>query len=1092
MSFSERIFKRLLLAMPIIGLGVGLAAKLTASPDLAQLAWGLGTTPVLLTLAITIVRDLWAGRMGVDAIAFISMAAALALEESLAGVIVAIMYAGGNLLEDFAVGRAERDLKALIDRAPRLAHRRSGEAIEDMPIDRIVVGDAILVRAGEVVPIDGLITSAAALIDEAALTGEPLPVTRKAGEAVSSGTINAGEAFEMQASATAGASTYSGIVRMVTAAQATKAPFMRMADRYALMLLPVTLIVAGAAWWFSGDPIRALAVVVAATPCPLILAAPAAFIGGTSQAARRGILVKGGGPLETLARIHTVMFDKTGTLTVGGARLVAIETAPGTTADEVLRLAASVEQASHHVVAATIVSSAHGKGLSLAIPRNVREVLGSGLEGLVDGRKVGVGSLQLVSSEGSLEEWARRAARRASWRSALTVFVALEGRVIGVLLFADELRRETPRAIQALRRVGVAKIVMVTGDRAEPAETIAAALDLDAVLADRVPSDKVDAVATEKRLAPTLMVGDGINDAPALAAADVGMAMGARGASASSEAADAVILVDRLDRVPEAIAIARRTRAIALQSIIVGMMFSGVTMVAAAFGYVSPVAGALIQEAIDVAVILNALRALSPSSGFDRPPMSEAASEFLRKEHEKVEGSLERLRQIADALDSADPSDAVKLISEANRIVGLVIVNHEREDEEVIYPRVSSFLLDGHGLSAMSRAHREILHQARLLTRISDGLAPKSIESYLIRDAQHIIESIEALVRIHNAQEEDIYEHAATQLNGGSPAEAGTKTSARTSRITTAFEKAMLTGSSAQDRWRLALAALALSVIAGGAFYWGHGYFGASRLGSPSPRTPSTPIIADATVDSAAATPIIAKIAGVIEAVHCNLGSRVEVGQLCATIERRSYELLLEQAGSALAHAEPRLAQARSAAARAEQKFERSKRASGDVGTRNKFAGGTKKGFEQAQKQLARYEADAELARATLRLAQSNLDATRIRSPIKGTVIARNAESGKNVNDEPLFVIAPDFQDVKITARLDKQMIDNLKLGDSVSLRIDEIPGRLFRGRVIQISIAAPKNNAISYDVVIDIENIDPSLKPMMPTKIRILSISAN
>ena len=441
---------------------------------------------------------------------------------------------------------------------------------------------------------------------------------RRAGEIVSSGTINAGETFEMQATATAGDSTYAGIVRMVTAAQTAKAPFIRMADRYALLLLPVTLCVAGAAWWLSRDPIRALAVLVAATPCPLILAAPAAFIGGTSQAARRGVLVKGGGPLEALARIHTVMFDKTGTLTVGGARLVAIETAPGVAPDEALRLAASLEQASHHVLAATIVSTAREQGPFAAdAPQDVREVLGSGLEGVIEGRKVSVGSLQLVHGEGRLEEWARRAARRASWRSALTVFVAVDGRVIAVLLFADELRRETPRAIQALRRAGVSRIVMVTGDRSEPAETIGAALDLDAVLADRVPSDKVDAVVTERRLAPTLMVGDGINDAPALAAADVGMAMGARGASASSEAADVVILVDRLDRVAEAVAIARRTRAIAMQSIIAGMALSGVTMMAAAaFGYVTPIAGALIQEAIDVAVILNALRALSSARRF--------------------------------------------------------------------------------------------------------------------------------------------------------------------------------------------------------------------------------------------------------------------------------------------------------------------------------------------------------------------------------------------------------------------------------------------------------------------------------------------
>jgi len=562
---------------------MGVAASAAGYGWAAVWIWGIGTAPVAAGLLLSIIRDVLAGRAGVDAIALVSMSAALLLGETLAGVVVAIMYAGGNVLEDFAVGRAERELRSVMDRAPRVAHRLRDGAVEDVPIEKIAVGEAILVRAGEIVPIDGVVTSGGAMLDEAALTGEPLPVNRRKGEAARSGTVNAGETFEMRAGATAGESTYAGIVRLVTAAQTAKSPFIRLADRYALMLLPVTLVIAVAAWIASSDAIRGRAVLVAATPCPLILAAPVAFIAGVSQAARNGILIKGGGPLEALARTRTVMFDKTGTLTVGGARLIAIQAAPGKEPDDVLRLAGSLEQASHHVVAAAIVEAALAKGLALEVPEAIRETIGSGLEGRVGGQKICAGSHQLVYGSRKPEDWAVRVLRRASWRSALSVFVSVDGRTIGALLMGDELRRETPRAVQLLRRAGVSRIVMVSGDRADAAETIGAALDLDAVLAERVPSDKVDAVATEQRLRPTLMVGDGINDAPALAAADVGIAMGSRGASASSEAADVVILVDRLDRVADAVVIAKRARSIAVQSIVAGMALSGVAMGFAAF-----------------------------------------------------------------------------------------------------------------------------------------------------------------------------------------------------------------------------------------------------------------------------------------------------------------------------------------------------------------------------------------------------------------------------------------------------------------------------------------------------------------------------
>jgi heavy metal translocating P-type ATPase len=757
----ERFLRWALVAIAIAGLTAGILARAVGRSDLADIAWELGTAPVIGGLAVSIVRDLLSGRLGVDAIALLSMSAALALGQPLAGAVVALMYSGGNVLEDIAIARAERDLRSLVDRAPRQAHRKSNERIEEVPIEAVSVGEELLVRAGEIVPVDGIVGSVSATIDESAVTGEPIPVEKTRGSAVLSGSLNAGETFELTVTAPAGESTYAGIVRMVTSAQTAKAPFVRLADRFALILLPVTLVVAFVAWRISGDLTRSLAVLVAATPCPLILAAPVAFIAGVAQAARRGILAKGGGALEALARAHTVLFDKTGTLTVGGARLLSVEVAPGEDADEVLTLGASLEQASHHVLAKTVVAAALDRGLKLKAPEHVKETMGSGLSGLIDGRQVTAGSRELLRSHTELSPWELRAVRRASWRSALIVFVSVDGRPIGALLLADELRADTPRAIRLLRDAGVARMVMVTGDRAAAAQAIGAALDLDAVLADRVPSDKVEAVRTEQRMHPTIMVGDGINDAPALAVADIGVALGARGASASSEAADVVILADRLDRVGEAIIIAQRARRIALQSIVVGMGLSLVAMGAATVGWLDPVPAAIVQEVIDVAVILNALRALTPALGRGGARITAEQGLALHHDHQTLFKDLDRLRKIVDALDDATPESAVALIAEAQRLVQGSVVMHEREDEDSVYPKLAEVLRERHGLSAMSRAHREILHLARLLTRIVEDLPSEKVDRYLIRDAQRVVEAIETLVRMHTAQEEDIYEAVA-------------------------------------------------------------------------------------------------------------------------------------------------------------------------------------------------------------------------------------------------------------------------------------------------------------------------------------------
>ena len=364
----KRILHQALLLIALIAIAVGGALWIEGYPAIAQRVWAGGSIPVVIGLVVSMIRDVLAGRVGVDAIAFLSMTGALLLGENLAAIVVAVMYAGGTMLEDFAISRAERDLKALVDRAPRIAHRANIDQVEDIPVAEVAIGDTILVRAGEVVPVDGVLSDPEAILDEAALSGEPIPVNRRQGEAVRSGAVNAGRTFSMQATAIEGESTYAGIVRLAAAAQTAKSPTIRLADRFALLLLPISLALAGIAWAIAGDPIRALAVLVTATPCPLILAAPVAYIAGVARAARRGILMKGGAALEALAQIRTVIFDKTGTLTVGGAHLLSVETAPGFSADETLRIAASLEQASQHVVAAAIVAAARERQLPIESP----------------------------------------------------------------------------------------------------------------------------------------------------------------------------------------------------------------------------------------------------------------------------------------------------------------------------------------------------------------------------------------------------------------------------------------------------------------------------------------------------------------------------------------------------------------------------------------------------------------------------------------------------------------------------------------------------------------------------------------------------
>jgi heavy metal translocating P-type ATPase len=755
----RRTFQLALLPLTVGGLVLGLLAAWAGRDDLATWAWTIPSVVVGVRLAYSIVRDLLAREAGVDVIAILAIGGALALGETFAAAVISVMLATGEALETYAEGRAQRELSALLGRAPQDVNRYANGGLEVVPISTVAAGDLLLVRPGEVVPVDGLVRGTAAILDESALTGESRLVTREDGDTVSSGVVNAGGPFDLLAIATAEESTYAGIVRLVEEAGRAKAPFVRLADRYALFFVPFALAISGAAMVLSGDPVRGLAVLVVATPCPLLLAAPIAIVAGISRAARRGIIVKGGGPLETLARARVILFDKTGTLTAGRPHLASVVTPDGDE-DELLRLTAAVEQASPHVLAAAIVHAARQRGLVLALPSNVTETPGSGVEGTVEGRRVAVGSASFASSEGALPAWAREVRRRAVLEGATNVFVRIDGELAGALVLDDPIRPETPRAVRSLRRAGFSRILMVTGDHHAVAELVGAAIGLDGVLADRAPGDKVEAVAAERDLAggPLVMVGDGINDAPALASADVGVAMGARGATASSEAADIVITVDRLDRLAEAVRISRHSRRIAVQSVVAGMAMSMVAMVLAAFGFLPVVAGALLQEAIDVAVILNSLRALR---GGMETPVRVAGWEVTRARlaaaHRELAPGIARLRAVADALDVQAPTEARVDLEALRSFLRETLEPHEIEEDRTVYPMLAAAMGNDDSTSAMHRTHTEIFHLVRLFERLVIELPETGPTPDDRTDLRRALYGLDAILRLHMAQEEDLY-----------------------------------------------------------------------------------------------------------------------------------------------------------------------------------------------------------------------------------------------------------------------------------------------------------------------------------------------
>lgn len=569
----------------------------------------IGALPLLLEILQSMLR----GHFGIDLIAIVAIVSALVLGEYLAGTVILLMLSGGEALEGYALKRARRELTSLIEGAPTVAHRKIGTEIDDVPVGAIVAGDTVIVKPGELVPVDGQVLAGTSMIDEAMLTGEAMLVEKAHGSHVMSGSLSKDGVLEIRALKPAGDSKYAQIIRLVQEAENRKAPFVRLADRYSVGFTAATFVLAGLAWLLSGDPVRVLAVLVVATPCPLILATPIAFASGISRAAGRGIIVKNGGALEKLGEAKCFVFDKTGTLTLGTAAIDTIE-GYAISPQNVLQLGASVDQLSAHVLARSLTQHAREKGLTLSLPDQFEEQLGQGVRGTINGQTYFFGRLSFLESHGigvSPDIEHEHDKRREDGK--IGVYLADEKQVLGSIFFADTVRDNVRSLFLGLASLGIRTVVMLTGDKRPVALRIAQSIGIlpENVRAECLPEDKVtEVVRLRQTLSPVVMVGDGVNDAPAIAAADVGIAMGAHGSGASSEAGDVVILVDKIERVGEALCLGHRVLQIAKESIFIGIGLSLVLMIFAALGFIQPVYGALLQEVIDVLVIFNALRVL--------------------------------------------------------------------------------------------------------------------------------------------------------------------------------------------------------------------------------------------------------------------------------------------------------------------------------------------------------------------------------------------------------------------------------------------------------------------------------------------------
>jgi heavy metal translocating P-type ATPase len=599
--------------LAIAGLAIGgIIHSVSNLPELGKWIW-LAT---LITGGAPIVwdtiRDMRRGHFASDIVAMLAILTALLTNEALPGVVIVIMQSGGKALEDYALRRASSSLDALLARSPHIAYRKKTETLEEIDVTGIKVGDLLVVRPGDLVPVDGQVTKGHVVIDESALTGEPLPKEKGIDDKIFSGTVNVGDAFEMIADKVSEESQYSKIVQLVKKAQAEKAPIQRLADRYAIWFTPITIVISIFGWLITRNPETILSVLVVATPCSLIFATPVSIMSGINKAAKLGIIVKSGESMEQIGKAEAILFDKTGTITFGTPVVERIVPINSIDPDDLLVKAASVEQLSSHPAARALVRKAQEKSMRISMPTDFHEIPGVGVEADINGEHIIVGSKSIFEKSNDLRsiEYTLAIKKELESQKSMLAFIGINRIPVGAVVYSDKIRTGVKLMMQRLYELGVKETVILTGDSFDNAKTISEQAGVTRFESDLSPEQKVISVKKlRERYNNIIMVGDGINDAPALAAATVGIAMGAHGTAVSAEAADMVLLVDDITKVSNAVEIGRRTVQIAKQSIYVGLGASFIFMVIASFGLIPPTVGALLQEVFDVAVILNALRA---------------------------------------------------------------------------------------------------------------------------------------------------------------------------------------------------------------------------------------------------------------------------------------------------------------------------------------------------------------------------------------------------------------------------------------------------------------------------------------------------